>query len=51
MKKLYLTPEIEIIETKLSGMLCVSTPIGDDADEPAGARELFSDEDDWEIDE
>ena len=51
MKKLYVTPKTEIIETELSTMLCISTPFGNDADEPAGARELFSDEDDWEIDE
>ena len=51
MKKLYVTPEIEIIESELSEMLCLSTPLGGDADEPAGARGVFSDEDDWDTEE
>ena len=46
MKKLYVTPEIEIIDTELSGMLCISTPIGNDADGPGHARAL-----DWEDEE
>ena len=43
MKKLYIEPEIEIIDIELSGMLCVSTLIGDDATEVANTPGL-----DWE---
>ena len=47
MKKRYVAPEIEIIDTELSGMLCLSTPIGGDANDPAKAP-LFEDEEfDW----
>jgi hypothetical protein len=31
MKKQYLKPEIKTIDTDLSGVLCVSTPIDEDA--------------------
>ena len=51
MKKLYVTPKTEIIDTELSTMLCISTPFGNDADEPAGAREFFDEEDDWDTEE
>jgi len=48
MKKLYVTPKIEIVETELSGMLCLSTPLDGDATGPANAP-LFDDElDDWD---
>ena len=51
MKKLYVTPEIEIIDTELSGMLCSSDLTGsfggDAANDPAKAP-LFEDEEfDW----
>ena len=50
MKKLYVIPEIEIIDTELSGMLCSSDLSGSfsgDANDPAKAR-LFEDEEyDW----
>ena len=38
MKMQYMKPEIVIIDANLSGVLCVSTPIGDDATETANAR-------------
>ena len=48
MKKQYVIPEIEIVETELSGMLCLSTPLDGDATGPANAP-LFDDElDDWD---
>ena len=50
MKKRYVAPEIEIIDTELSGMLCSSDLTGSfdgDANDPAKAP-LFEDEEfDW----
>ena len=37
MKRVYVTPETEVIEMKPSCMLCVSGEIGGDATEPARA--------------
>lgn len=51
MKKLYIIPATEIIEIELTEMLCVSTSFGEDADKPANARGVFSDEDDWDTEE
>lgn len=48
MKKLYVTPDIEIIDTELSGMLCISTFIGEDATKPANAPLFDDDLDDWD---
>lgn len=48
MKKLYVTPNIEIIDMELSGMLCLSTPLNGDADGPANARLFDGDLDDWD---
>lgn len=51
MKKLYVTPEIEIIDTELTEMLCLSSPLDGDAGDPAHARGVFSDDDDWDSEE
>lgn len=48
MKKLYVTPDIEIIDTELSGMLCISGGLGDDATDPAKAPLFDGDLDDWD---
>jgi hypothetical protein len=43
MKRLYVIPEVEVIECQTVGMLCVSGNIGGDAAEPAHAREWSGD--------
>lgn len=48
MKKRYVIPEIEIIDTELTGMLCMSTSFGGDADEAANVRMFDSDLNDWD---
>ncbi len=48
MKKQYITPETEAILIDTAQMLCLSTPFGDDANDPANVPELFDDED-WNL--
>lgn len=46
MKKQYITPETEIILIDTAQMLCLSTPFGDDANDPANSPDM--DWDDWD---
>ena len=43
MKKVYETPQCELIDVETEEIICVSTPIGDEADEPALAPPLDED--------
>ena len=44
MKKVYIIPQLEVIELNYAGLLCLSGDLGGIADEPGKAR-LY---DDWE---
>ena len=43
MKKEYITPEIEVMEIRMSGMLCLSGDLEDDANQDALSPDLQDD--------
>ena len=49
MKKIYIIPQLEVIELNYAGLLCLSGDLGGIADEPGKARDFgWDDEDmDW----
>ena len=56
MKKEYIAPQMEVVKIGITGMLCVSGPLGNPATDPAKAPEFdWSDKaflfGDWEIDD